>query len=129
VQQEASEELVDREAHDALPVAVGGVTPAEADLAFGEGDEPAVGDADAMGVGAEIAESMLRSAEGTLGVDDPVVTEQDPEPGCEAAWLSERCELTVELELALVERGLESCNELAAEDASEHLDWKEEGAA
>ena len=52
VQQKAAQELVDGKAHDSLPVAVRGVSPAEADLAVGEGDEPAVGDAGAMGVGA-----------------------------------------------------------------------------
>jgi hypothetical protein len=36
VQQEAAEELVDRQAHDALLVAAGGVSPAEADLAVSE---------------------------------------------------------------------------------------------
>ena len=71
---------------------------------------------------------MFRSAEGTLGVDDPVVTEEDSEPGGEAAWLDERCEVAVDLELAFLERGLESGDELAAEDASEHLDREEEGA-
>ena len=129
VQEEAAQELVDGKAHDELPVAVGGVSPAEADLAVGEGDQPAVGDADAVGVGAEIAQGMFRSAEGSLGVDDPVVTEEDSEPGGEAAWLEERCEVAVELELAFLERGLEASNELAAEDASEHLDREEEGAA
>ena len=72
---------------------------------------------------------MFRSTEGTLGVDDPVVAEQDSEPRCEAAWLRERCKMTVELELAVAERGLQACEELAAEDASEHLDGKEEGSA
>ena len=66
VQQEAAEELVSRQAHDALPVVVRGVSPAEADLAICEGDQPAVRDADAMGVSAEIAERVLGSAEGTL---------------------------------------------------------------
>ena len=75
-----------------------------------------------MGVSAEIAQGMFRSAEGTLGVDDPVVTEEDSEPGGEAAWLSKGCEMAVELELALVERRLETGDELAAEDTSEHLD-------
>ena len=55
MQQEAAEEFVCRQAHDALAVAVSGVSPAEADLAVGEGDEPAVRDTDAMGVCAEIA--------------------------------------------------------------------------
>ena len=129
VEQEAAEELVCRQAHDTLPVVMRGVSPAEADLAIREGDQPAVRDADAMGVRAEIAESVLGSAEGPLGVDDPVVTEQDSEPCGEAAWFRERCEVAVELKLAFAERCLETGEELAAEDASEHLDRKEEGAA
>ena len=129
VEQEAAEELVCRQAHDALPVAVRGVSPAEADLAIREGDQPAVRDAGAMGVSAEIPESVLRAAEGPLGVDDPVVTKQDSEPGSEAAWFSKRCKVAVELELAFAECGLQAGDELAAEDASEHLDRQEEGAA
>src|SRR5665213_152753 len=82
-----------------------------------------------MGVSAEVAQGMLRCAERSLGVDDPVVMEQDSEPGGEAGWPGERCEMTVELELAFSERGLEAGDELAAEDAAEHLDRKEEGAA
>ncbi len=83
---------------------------------------------DAMGVSAEIAQGMFRSAEGALGVDHPVVTEQDSEPCGEAAWLDERCKVSVELELALTERSLEASDELAAKDTSKHLDRKEEGA-
>ena len=124
MQQEAAEELVDRQAHDALLVAVRGVSPAEADLSVGEGNQPAVGDADAMGICAEIAQGMFRSAERSLGVDDPVVTEQDSEPCSEAAWFSERCQMAVELELAFPEGGLETRDELATEDSSEHLDGK-----
>ncbi len=129
MEQEAAEEFIGRQAHDALPVVMRGVSPAEADLPFDEGDQPAVRDADAMGVSAEIAERVLGSAEGPLGVDDPVVTEQDSEPCREAAWFRERCKVTVELQLAFTERRLEAGEELAAEDASEHLDRQEEGAA
>jgi hypothetical protein len=128
VEEEAAQELVDGQAHDALPVAVGGVSPAEADVAVGEGDQSAVGDADAMGIGAEITQRVLGSAEGTLGVDDPVVTEQKSEPGGEVAWLGKWCEVAMELERAFTERGLQASDELAAEDTSEHLDWEEEGA-
>ena len=35
--------------------------------------------------------------------------------------------MTVELELAFAERCLQPCEELAAEDAAEHLDGEEEG--
>jgi hypothetical protein len=40
------------------------------------GDQSAVGDSDAVGVATEIAQRVLRSAEGRLGIDAPVVTEQ-----------------------------------------------------
>ena len=72
---------------------------------------------------------MFESAEGPFGVDNPVVKEQDFEPCGEAARLKERCEVAVELELAFAERCLEAGEELAAEDASEHLHRQEEGAS
>jgi len=52
MQEEAAQKLIDGQIHDSLPVGVGGVPPAEADLAVGESDKPAVGDANAVGVGA-----------------------------------------------------------------------------
>ena len=65
-----------------------GIAPAEGDVAIREGDQPGVGDGDAMRVGTEIAQDMFRSAEGRLGVDDPVVSEQYPQPGSEGARMS-----------------------------------------
>src|ERR1700687_4682603 len=127
MEEEAAQELVGRQAHDALLVAMSGVSPAETDLAVGEGNQAAVGDTDPMGVGAEVAQGMLRPSERRLGVDDPVMTEKHSDPGGEAAWLGKRCKVSMELKLALMERGLETSDELAAEDTSEHLDWEEEG--
>jgi len=129
VQQEAAQELVDRQMHQTLFVAVRGVPPAEGDLAVRERDEPAVGDADAVGVGAEIAQGMFGSAEGTLGVDDPVVPEQASEPGGEAARLGEMGEMTMELDLAFAVGRLQTGDELATEDTSEHLDGQKEGTS
>ena len=76
VKQEAAEEL-DGQAHDSLPVAVGGVSPAKADVALGKSHQPAVGDADAMDGSTEVAQGMFRFTEGAVGVDDPVVTEEE----------------------------------------------------
>jgi hypothetical protein len=42
-----------------------------------------------MGIGTKIAQRMFRAAEGSLGVDDPVMKEQQPKPGCEASRFSE----------------------------------------
>ena len=42
----------------------------------GEGNEAMVGDGNAMGVAAEIAEDVMGAAEGWFGIDDPWLTEQ-----------------------------------------------------
>ena len=90
VEQEAAQELFDRQSHEPLLVAVSGVSPAECDVAIGESHQPAVGDGDAMGVGAEIAQHVFWPAERPFGVDDPVVTEQYPQPGGEGARFRKR---------------------------------------
>ena len=62
--------------HDSFLISVGIIFPAESNLIMLEGHEAVVGDGDAMGVTGEIAEHMMGTAEGWLGVDDPVLTEQ-----------------------------------------------------
>lgn len=104
MEQEATQELVDRKSHQPLLVAVSGISPAKGDATVGKSNEPVVGDGDPMGIVAEIAQCMFRAAEGSFGVNDPVMTEQQPEPGGEASWLGEWDEMAMELELALAER-------------------------
>ena len=127
VEQEAAQELFDIQGHEPFLVAVGGVAPAEGDVALGESDQPGVRDGDAMGVGAEIAQHMFRAAEGSFGVDDPVVAEQHPQPGGEGARLGQRQQAAVELEFTSMEGVAKSGDELAAEDTAEHADGQEEG--
>ncbi len=129
VQEEAAQELVDRQSQEALLVGVGGVSPAEGDVALLKADESAVGDGDAVGVSAEIAQRVFRSAEGRLGIDDPVVAEQRSQPCGEGPWFRKWREVAIELKLVLVEGGLQSGDELAAKDATEHLDREEEPVA
>jgi hypothetical protein len=50
---------------------VGIIAPEEADALPVEGGDAVVADSHAMGVAAKIAEHMLRSAEGRLGMDVP----------------------------------------------------------
>ena len=88
MEQEASQELMDIQSHEALLVAMRGIAPSEGDVAVGESDQSAVGNGDAMSIGAEITQHMFRSAEGRLGVDDPVVAEQYSQPRAEGAWMS-----------------------------------------
>ncbi len=80
VQEEAAQELFDGQSHEPLLVAVSGVAPAKSYVALGESNQPAVGNGDAMSVSTEIAQHVFWPAERPLGVDDPVVTEQYPQP-------------------------------------------------
>jgi hypothetical protein len=128
VEEEAAQELIGGQRHESLPVAVSGVAPAEGDVAVFEDDESVVGNGDSMGVGAEIAQGVLWSSEGAFGVDHPVVTEQGSQPGTKRTWFSQVAQAAVELEIACVKGGLQSGDELAAEDAAEHLDGQKEAA-
>ena len=80
---------------------------------------------DAVSVVSEIAQHVFRSTEGRLGIDDPVLSKQHSEPGCEGLRISKRSELAVELNRGIAECSLERGDELAAEDTAEHLDGQE----
>jgi hypothetical protein len=71
MQEKAAEEVHGVEGHDALSAAVGIIAPEEADALPVEGGDAVVADSHAMGVAAKIAQHMLRSAEGRLGMDVP----------------------------------------------------------
>ena len=129
MEQEAAKELIDRQSHDPLSVAVCGIAPSERDFAISKSKQPVVGDGNAVGVVAEIAQHVFRPTEGRLGIDHPVLAEQHSEPGREGLRIRERRELAVELERGIAESGLECGDELSAEDTAEHLDGKEERLA
>jgi hypothetical protein len=129
VEQEAAQEFIDRQSEQALLVGVGGVSPAEGDLSLLQCDQSAVGDGDAVSVGAEIAQRVFRAAEGWLGVDDPLVAEQRPGPCGEGSWIRKSGEVSMELELVMVKGSLQSVVELATKDATECLDREEESVA
>jgi hypothetical protein len=84
VEQEAAQELLDRQGHQALLVAVRGVSPAEGNLVPREGDQAVIGDRHAVGITAEVTENMFGTTEGRLAVDHPLVTEERAEQGSES---------------------------------------------
>jgi hypothetical protein len=71
--QKAADELVGIERHKLVAsVELGPVILAfEGHLLAVEGDEPAVGDRDPVGVAGQISEDSVGSAEGSLGIDHP----------------------------------------------------------
>src|SRR5258708_1861773 len=66
MQQEAAQELIDRQRQQLLFVVVGGIAPTKRNLAVGKRDQAVVGDGYAMSVTAQITEHMLWASEGTF---------------------------------------------------------------
>jgi hypothetical protein len=84
VEQEAAQEFLDRQGHQALLVAVRGVSPAKGDLVALEGDQAVIGDRHAVGVAAKITENIFGATEGRLAIDHPVPPEQGAEERSES---------------------------------------------
>jgi hypothetical protein len=106
VEQEAAQELLRTERHRSLLITVGIIVPTESNLVMLESHEAMVGDGYAMGVAGEITQHMMGTAEGWLGVDDPVLTEQGAQEGAECAFIFEWLERSGEGELVLLESAL-----------------------
>jgi hypothetical protein len=103
VEEEPAQELLRAERHHSLLIPAGIILPTESNLVLLESHEAVVGDGYAMGIAGEIAEHMMGTAEGGLGVDDPVLTEQGAQEGAKGLFVLERLERSGEGELALLE--------------------------
>ena len=66
MQQEAAQELVERQGHQFLLIVVSRVAPTKGDLAADRRDQSMVGDSHAMGVTAEIVQHIFGAAKGGL---------------------------------------------------------------
>ena len=105
---------------------VGGVAPAEGDLAVRQCNQAMVGDGDAVGIAAEILQDVLGSAERWFGVDDPVFAEERTQPGSEELGMGERCEFSRQVQLTVFKGRLQAGDELATKYAPQYSDGKKE---
>ena len=55
-----------------------------------------IGNGDAVCIVAEITECMVRASEWRFGIDDPILTEQLPNPGGECFGVSQELELPID---------------------------------
>lgn len=117
---------MDGQRHQALLVAVSGIAPAKSDHAIRERDESMVGDGHTMGVLAEITERVLRTAEGTLGINHPWGAEQWTQPRCERLGIPQYHEGSVEGEPVLRMQRFQALDKLAPEHFLEYSHRQEE---
>ena len=106
MEKKTAQELWRAECHLSVLVPVGIILPAEGNLVMLEGQETVVGDGDAMGVAGEITQHMMGTAEGWLGVDDPVLTEQGAQERAERLLVGQGLKSSGEGELVLLESSL-----------------------
>src|ERR1039457_1082021 len=126
MEHEATQELFGGYRHLALLAAVSVVFPAECDVAVGHGQEPMIGDGDAVGVACQIVEHMLRSAEGAFAVDNPLLTKERSQERGKGSSGGQGTEAAREHQLALMKGVLQAVDELATKDAAEYGHGQEE---
>jgi len=80
-----------------------------------------IGDGHAMGVAAKILQHICGTTKGTFQADHPVLPVQWPQPGSEDLGLRKELQVSVEVELAILESLLKSVDELAAKNFTQHF--------
>jgi hypothetical protein len=92
VDQESAQKLICGHCHDLLLAAVRIVFPEKRDSIILERNQSMVGDGDAVRIASEIVQNMLGTAEGWLGIDDPVLAKELSEKPWKATWLDKTLE-------------------------------------
>lgn len=92
VDQESAQELICRNGNNLLLTAVRIVFPAKRDSIVLKRNQSMVGDGDAVRIASEIVQNMLGTAEGWLGVDDPILAKELSEELAKTTWLSKTLE-------------------------------------
>ena len=129
VLKKTSDELIDIESHHFLAPAVAIVSPLESNATVFHGNQPVVGNSDAMGVAREIIENVPRAAKGGLGKNNPLDLAAFLQKAFETFGLGKFQNLTVELELPFVESIVEGFEEKSPVQAREDLDREQETLA
>src|ERR1700722_17262853 len=96
------------------------VLPLEGDALVIEREQAAVGDGDPVGVAGEIAQHLLRTAEGALAIDHPLFAVQRPQIRGERLRIDQPGMLAEELQLTGLISGTELVQEQPAEQLREH---------
>ena len=126
MQEKAPEELDGVECHRTLPIAPLVILPAEGHLAVVTGQQPPIGDGDAMRVAGEVAEHLLRSGQGGLGVDDPLRLLERPEELVPGRGRTPVLALALHAQALLGGRLPERRQERAPKEPAEDTDREEE---
>ena len=129
MEQEATDELVRRERHDALPLGTiaAVVLVAEGDASLVERQQAAVGDGDPVGIAREIGEHGLGAGERRLGIDYEALLPDRGEMAQEEAAVGETGLRAEERKSSRLMEFEQPGEEQAAEERAQHPHRQEEG--
>ena len=80
-----------------------------------------VGDGHTMSVAAQILQHIFGTTKGTFQVHHPVLSVEWPQQGSEDLGLRKKLQVSLEVELAIVESLFESVDELTAKNFTQHF--------
>jgi hypothetical protein len=126
VEQKAPQEFFHGEAHAPFLVFVGGISPGKGDVAVLECNQSVIGNGHSVRVASQISQGMLSTAKGTLGINDPIGTEQTTQQSGDGTRLLEMRKLAVKAESAGGVQQAQAGDELTPEYAAENFDGQEE---
>ena len=102
--QEAAQKLLRRTSQGAWLAAMCVILPAKTHRGIRDREQAVVGDGDAMSVAGQIVKDVFWSAEGWLGINDPVPLRQSAQKGDEVLLHCEWPALALEEELVVCEK-------------------------
>ena len=123
---ESSQEVGCGECHHALLVAMGIIFPPECNSVTVESQQSMIVDGNAMRITAKVAKHLRWSAESRFCVNDPVLLKQTVNEDVELFWVMKVRKSSGQVELLRIICLPQSLHELAAKDATENFDRKEE---
>jgi len=126
VKQESTDEFIGAERHRLVAVVIAIILPAKLNLAVIDMKQAIIGDGDAVRVPCDILEDVVRSSEGPLGVNHPVLfpdrSDVTQEGVADAKWLQGG----EELQVSGIKGLLEIIDKQSTKQPGEHRNGQEE---
>lgn len=126
MQQEPAQELLRGQSHGSVLPLVGVVLPAKRHAVVVDRKQTVIRNGDAMRVTRQIVQNVFRTAEGWLGVNDPLHPGDGCEKRCEVLFVGERSAVPKERQLMIAKRMAQTIRELAPKNTAEHFHRQEE---
>jgi transposase len=114
------------ESHGSVLALVGIVFPAKRHVVVVDRNQAVVGNGDSMSVAGQVPQNVFRTAEGRLGVNDPLLPGDGFEKCCEVIFVGERHAVPKESQLMVAKRLAQTVRELAPKNTAEHFHRQKE---